>query len=124
LQWLETFVNSETSQIQMVALSVQRLCDELGCSNEHPKLPGVLADVGRKSGILADIQQLLLENKNRDQHIEALRAAVNGLTDVVHKDIRQNAEARNVMSKSSSTLWQSRILNVELQSHSIHHRPD
>jgi hypothetical protein len=65
--------------------------------------PGVLADVGRKSGILADIQQLLLENKNRDQHIGALRAVVNGLVDVVHEDVRQNAEARNAMSKSLSS---------------------
>lgn len=88
----------------MVALGVQRLCEELGCNNEHPKSPGVLADVGGKSGILADVQQLLLENKNRDQHIGALRAAVNGLADVVHEDVRQNTEARNAMSKSFSSI--------------------
>jgi len=84
----------------MVALDVQRLCDELGCSNELAKSPGVHADVGHKSGLLTDIRQLLLENKTKDQHIEVLHAAVNGLVDVVHEDVRQNAEARDAMSKS------------------------
>ena len=98
-KWLETFVNSETSRIQVVASGVQQLCEELGCSNEHTQ-PGVYSDVGRKTGLLVDIRQLLVENKNRDQHIEVLQAAVNGLVDGVHEDVRQNAEARNAMSKS------------------------
>ena len=84
----------------MVASGVQQLCEELGCSNERLQLPGVYSDVGDKKGLLADIRQLLVENKNRDQHIEVLQAAVNGLVDVVHEDVRQNAEARDAMSES------------------------
>jgi hypothetical protein len=111
-KWLETFVNGRTSQIQVVAAGVQQLCEELGC-NERKQAPGVYSDVGRNTGLLAEIRQLLGENKNRDQNIEGLQVAVNGLVDVVHEDVRQNTEARNAASKSLFLLYYPRFANAK-----------
>jgi hypothetical protein len=81
----------------MVESGIQRLFEELGCSDEQAQSPIVHSDLGCKGGLLADMRQLLEGNKHRDQHIEALHAAVNGLVNVVHEDVRQNTEARSSM---------------------------
>lgn len=95
MQWLEAFVDGSNSQMQVVASGVEQIREGLGCGQSS----GARLD-RPQSGLVADIQRLLAENKNRDKHMEVLQAAVNGLAEVVHEDVRQNTEARNTMSES------------------------
>ncbi|KAI0085181.1 hypothetical protein BDY19DRAFT_897093 [Irpex rosettiformis] len=73
--WLETFVNHGTSQIESVAGGMQQLCSELGAS----KTTRDDGQVVKNDGLLADIRQMLVENKGRDVNVAALHDSVNGL---------------------------------------------
>lgn len=70
LQWLEAFVNNGTSQIQGIAMNVDRLCKELGQDDSQQSL-------------VTDIRQLISGMKARDQNFAALQAAVHSLLEVL-----------------------------------------
>ena len=95
LQWLETFVNHGTSQIESVAGGVQQLCHELGSGQSA----GEDGQIVHRAGLLADIRQLLAENKGRDENMAALHSSVNGLVAAVQDNLQQGAELRTVFSK-------------------------
>ncbi|KAF5321418.1 hypothetical protein D9619_001447 [Psilocybe cf. subviscida] len=68
--WLEAFVNNGTSQIQGIAMNVDRLCKELGQDDSQQSL-------------VTDIRQLISGMKARDQNFAALQAAVHSLLEVL-----------------------------------------
>jgi ABC-type hemin transport system substrate-binding protein len=70
LQWLEAVVNNGTSQIQGIAMNVDRLCKELGQDDSQQSL-------------VTDIRQLISGMKARDQNFAALQAAVLSLLEVL-----------------------------------------
>ncbi|KAI0766515.1 hypothetical protein BC629DRAFT_1596351 [Irpex lacteus] len=92
--WLETFVNHGTSQIESVAGGVQQLCNDLGPSD-------VIGEDGQPvqhAGLLADIRQLLAENKGRDENMTALHGSVGGLMAAVQENLQQGAELRSMFN--------------------------
>ena len=72
------------------------LCKELGPAESQE--PGEDGDEQPRGGLLADVRQLLLDAKGKEEGSEALHAAVNGLIAAVQEDLRKNAEARNALS--------------------------
>ena len=109
LQWLEAFVKHGTSQIEGVAAGVQQLCKDLGPIPELQDAPPDGAEGGDEegnggdqkgsgSGLLHDVRQLLVENKEREQSNADMHSAVNGLIAAVQEDMRRNAEARSALS--------------------------
>lgn len=92
-------MNGGSSQIQVVASGVQRLCQELGCdpsANEHRNI-GHGSDA--PNGLIANVRQLLEESKEREEQTMALQASVNGLLAIVREDARQSAKSREKMSQ-------------------------
>ena len=88
LQWLESFVNNGTSQIQGISANVDRLCTELGLSEDlssnvpdhHPQKAGLAPS---RPNLVKDIQQLMLGIQARDQNFVALQGAVHSLLEVL-----------------------------------------
>ena len=95
IQWLETFVRHGTSQIDGVSAGVQHLCRALGCVE-------VVGEDGQPSpasgGLLADIRQLLAENKDHGENVVALKNSVHGLLAAVQESIHVT-EARSQFRK-------------------------
>jgi len=78
-QWLETFVNNGTSQIQGLSVNIEQLCRALGC---QPGAPGAGFE-GTSHNLLGDIRQLVTGMQARDRNFAALQAAVHGLLEVL-----------------------------------------
>lgn len=78
-QWLETFVNNGTSQIQGLSVNIEQLCKALGC---QPGVPGAGFE-GTSHNLLGDIRQLVTGMQARDRNFGALQAAVHSLLEVL-----------------------------------------
>jgi hypothetical protein len=83
MQWLESFVDHGTSQIQGLATNVEQLCMDLGCTAQPP---GAL-----RPNLLNDIRQLAHGMQTRDQNLAELHASVNGLLEVISAETRQGS---------------------------------
>ncbi|TFK26505.1 hypothetical protein FA15DRAFT_277427 [Coprinopsis marcescibilis] len=86
-QWLETFVNSGTAQIQSLATNIDRLMTELG-GNDQSDLPG-----NGTVHLLNNIRQLVLGMKARDQNMASLQASVNDLITALNSETRLDSSA-------------------------------
>lgn len=84
MQWLESFVNNGTSQIQGLATNVEQLCMGLGCTAQPPGAPGA-------PNLLNDIRQLAHGMQMRDQNLAELHTSVNGLLEVISAETRQGS---------------------------------
>ncbi|KAJ7287578.1 hypothetical protein C8J57DRAFT_1284332 [Mycena rebaudengoi] len=76
--WLEAFVSGGTARIQVVAAGVDKLCKELGCSADN-KLQG-------HNTLLADIRQMSLDFKAKDQSTAMLQRSVNSLVALLNSE--------------------------------------
>ena len=100
-QWLEAFVKHGTSQIEGVAAGIQQLCRDLGPIHDpqdHLDVPEGEDPPPPQGGLLSDVRQLLVQNKEREQNAADLHTSVNGLLAAVQEDLRKNAEARHLLS--------------------------
>ncbi|KAJ7647374.1 hypothetical protein FB45DRAFT_197586 [Roridomyces roridus] len=79
--WLEAFVSGGTAQIQVVAAGVEKLCQELGCSDD-----------GRNSNILAALRQFISEAQAREHSSTALQHSVNNLAALLGSETRFTPE--------------------------------
>ena len=70
LQWLETFVNNGTSQIQMVVSGVDQLCREVTpqCSEQNA------TPAGKTGGLRSDVKELTSAVKDNNEKSLALQA--------------------------------------------------
>ncbi|CCL99099.1 uncharacterized protein FIBRA_01113 [Fibroporia radiculosa] len=98
--WLETFVNHGTSQIETVAAGIHQLCQDLGYASDVQELANE-GEPKSSGNLLADIRQLLIQNRDREENSATLHASVNGLIAAVQEDLRKNAEARNMLTTES-----------------------
>ena len=74
-QWLETFVNHGTSQIESVAANVERLCGVLGC----PDQVGSSTDIAGRTSLLQDLRALVSDARTRQQGSAELQSSINVL---------------------------------------------
>ena len=74
------------------------LCKELGPFSDSQEPGENGGDQPPRASLLADVRQLLLDAKGKEEGSAALHAAVNGLIAAVQEDLRKNAEARNTLS--------------------------
>ena len=81
-QWLETFVNDGTSQIQGLSMGIEQLCRALGCDSRQPGIRSAGLE-GSSSNLLSDIRQLVTGMQARDRNFAALQAAVHSLLEVL-----------------------------------------
>lgn len=74
------------------------LCKELGLIMEPQEQGEDSEGQLPQRSLLADVRQLLLDARGKEEGSAALHAAVNGLMAAVQEDLRKNAEARNALS--------------------------
>ncbi|KIM45293.1 hypothetical protein M413DRAFT_24527 [Hebeloma cylindrosporum] len=100
--WLEAFVNNGTSQIQGISTNVDRLCLELGLSEDSsPNAPpGQHLQKGAapsRPNLIKDIHQLMQGIQARDQNFVALQGAVHALLEVLTvSQTQQGAESQAI----------------------------
>lgn len=116
MQWLETFVNTGTTQIQTVSAGVHQLCSDLG----HPLLPmpgsapsesdpgnpdsqsapGALqADAepeNRPLSLLESLKELLEQTKERQDSEKNVIDGVGELIGTLREEMARSAEMRDV----------------------------
>ncbi|KAF9529248.1 hypothetical protein CPB83DRAFT_273503 [Crepidotus variabilis] len=88
--WLETFVNNGTAQIQGLSMNVYQLCKSLGCIPQQTE-PGEFGQVNDEfsPNLLSDIRQLVEGMQARDQNFAALQTAVHSLLEVLSASQQQ-----------------------------------
>jgi hypothetical protein len=90
-QWLEAFVKTNTIQLQETALSLRRLCHELGVDAES-------SDQNQNQNgprtVIGDVQQLVFEVRKRDADSRDLKQSIDALV----CQIGRNAEDRSGFS--------------------------
>ncbi|KAJ7462243.1 hypothetical protein B0H11DRAFT_2054741 [Mycena galericulata] len=88
--WLEAFVSGGTAQIGVVAAGVEKLCQDLGSSDENPS--------GGRSSIIPDIRQLVSDGQGREQNAAALQLSVNSLAALIGSESRNNFSAQSIVN--------------------------
>jgi hypothetical protein len=79
-QWLETFVNHGTSQIEGVAAKVQQLCKALGCPDQADSSVGIAGH----ASLLQELRDLMATAQSREQSSAELHKSINALLAVVN----------------------------------------
>ncbi|KAJ7096366.1 hypothetical protein C8R44DRAFT_989292 [Mycena epipterygia] len=89
--WLEAFVSGGTAQIQVVAAGVEKLCKELGCSDER-------SGSGGPGSIMAVIHQSITDGRARDQSTAALQLSVDNLAALMASESRNDFTTQSIAS--------------------------
>ena len=109
LQWLEAFVNNGTSQIQGISTNIDRLCSELGLSEDSSlNVPGQQPQerpAPSQPNLIKNIQQLMQGIQARDQNFVALQGAVHSLLEVLTVSQTQQGAGMCSSSRCIDRLW-------------------
>lgn len=93
------------------------LCKELGPVPELQEQGEDGEGQPPRGSLLADVRQLLLDARGKEEGSAALHGAVNSLMAAVQEDLRRNSEARDTLS-----MWRLGSVNVSPSKHVISDR--
>lgn len=97
-QWLETFVNHGTSQIESVAANVEQLCNVLG----RPDQVGSSTDIAGRTSLSQDLRALASDARTRQQGSAELQNSINALLAAM-KDTRLSGTSSVIFDLIATT---------------------
>lgn len=84
--WLEAFVSGGTAQVQVVAAGVEKLCLELGCSEEK----------NGGASVIAAIRHLIHDGHAREQSASELQLSINSIAALITSESRSGFTTQSV----------------------------